>query len=191
MSAPSWFMAGLLAGAAAMLGAVLLWRASRAAIRRGRQVLLAGGIMAVAAVAAVAGMSLAIDSHQGTTTATGESVMADSPTPTMPPSGATPSPAATPTPSAMSSPVAMSSTSTMPSASVMSRILAMPSTARAASAEPMDEAAANLADRLQRQGGTAADWNLLAQAYDFLGRPDEAQRARARAAAVGATQRSR
>jgi len=166
MSAPSWFMAGLLAGAAAMLGAVLPWRASREAIRRGRSILLAGGVTAGAAVALIAGMCLAINSRQETAVATGEPAMPDFLPPSMPPSSA------------------------MPSASVMSQILSGPRGARSQSAEPMDEAAASLAARLQRQGGTAADWNLLAQAYDFLGRPDDAQRARARAAAIGANQRA-
>ncbi len=167
MSAPSWFMAGLLAGAAAMLGAVLLWRASREASHRGRRFLLAGGITAAAAVALAAGMSLAIGSGQGTTIASGEPLMADAEPPATGPSSA------------------------MPPASMMSQILAISRGGGTQSAEPMDAAAANLAARLQRQGGTAADWNLLAQAYDFLGRPADAQRARARAAQVGAIQRIR
>ena len=49
-------------------------------------------------------------------------------------------------------------------------------------AAPMDVAAAGLAARLERQGGTPEDWNLLAQSYDFLGRPRDAERARERAA---------
>lgn len=167
MSAPSWFMAGLLAGAAAMLGAVLLWHASRAAMLRNRKAMLAGALTVAAAVASTAGMSFAIDSRAGTASAAGDVAMTDSPLPAMPPS------------------------SQMPSASVMSQILATPRAARARSAQPMDQAAANLAARLERQGGTAADWNLLAQAYDFLGRAADAQRARARAAQVGAAQHAR
>lgn len=179
MSAPSWFVAGMLTGAAATLGVILWWRASHEAIHRRRKVLLVGGITAAAAVAFIAGMSLAAAFHQGAVNEPGEAVATDSPPQTMPPSGEMPAPPAT------------SSTSGMPPAAVMSQILAMPSAARAQSAQPMDEAAAKLAARLERQGGTAADWNLLAQAYDFLGRPDDAQRARARAAELGAVQRAR
>jgi len=47
-----------------------------------------------------------------------------------------------------------------------------------ASAESMDAAVAGLEARLARGGGSDADWTLLAQAYQFLGRPDDAQRAR-------------
>lgn len=172
MSAPSWFMAGLLAGAAAMLGAVLLWRASREAVRSGRRLLLAGGLTAAAAIALAAGMFLAINSRPATAIASGDPSMSDSPPP-MPPASAT------------------ASVSAMPSASVMSRILAMPRGTSSQSAEPMDQAAARLAARLERQGGTAADWNLLAQAYDFLGKPEDAQRARERAAQSGAIQQAR
>ena len=183
MSAPSWFMAGLLAGAAAMLGVVFLRRALRD--YRGRKILLAGGIAAVAAVALIAGMSLAVVSHQETVIAQGEAAVTASQQPTMPPSGEMPPPSAAPVTSVASV------TAAMPPASVMSQILAMPSAARTRSAEPMDQAAATLAARLESQGGTAADWNLLAQAYDFLGRPEDAQRARARAAQVGSVQRTR
>jgi cytochrome c-type biogenesis protein CcmH len=58
-------------------------------------------------------------------------------------------------------------------------------TTRASDGAPpqsMEAAAAQLAARLARDGGSAADWDLLAKSYDFLGRPDDAQRARARAA---------
>lgn len=55
----------------------------------------------------------------------------------------------------------------------------MPNVQRAA---PMEVAAAGLAARLKRQGGTPADWNLLAESYDFLGRPQDAERAREHAA---------
>ncbi|MDE2049692.1 MAG: hypothetical protein KGJ72_01625 [Gammaproteobacteria bacterium] len=171
MSAPTWFVAGLLAGAAAMLGAVLLWRASREAVQSGRRILLAGGLTAGAAIALVAGMSLAIDSRPGTAIASGDPSISNSPPP-MPPSSTT------------------SSASVMPPASVMSQILARPRGTSGQSAEPMDQAAARLAARLERQGGTAADWSLLAQAYDFLGKPEDAQRARARAAQIGAIQRA-
>ncbi|HZF16693.1 MAG TPA: hypothetical protein VE046_12180 [Steroidobacteraceae bacterium] len=46
---------------------------------------------------------------------------------------------------------------------------------------PIEQAAATLAARLERDGGSRDDWMLLAQSYDFLGRSDEAARARERA----------
>ncbi len=51
-----------------------------------------------------------------------------------------------------------------------------------APAKSMDAEVAALEARLARDGGSADDWTLLAKAYDFLGRPDDARRARARAA---------
>jgi len=45
-------------------------------------------------------------------------------------------------------------------------------------AQSMQAAVAGLEARLARGGGTDADWELLAKAYDFLGRADDAQRAR-------------
>ena len=45
----------------------------------------------------------------------------------------------------------------------------------------MEAATAQLEARLSREGGTPDDWRLLAQSYDFLGRTDDARRARARA----------
>lgn len=42
----------------------------------------------------------------------------------------------------------------------------------------MEDALAELSTRLATQGGTDADWELLAQSYDFLGRPSEAAGAR-------------
>ena len=51
----------------------------------------------------------------------------------------------------------------------------------AGTAKSMDAEAAGLEARLAREGGTPADWSLLAQAYDFLGRPEDAKRARAKA----------
>ncbi len=56
----------------------------------------------------------------------------------------------------------------------------------AASAKSMEAEVAALEARLSRDGGTADDWTLLAKAYDFLGRPDDARRARARTAKPGA-----
>lgn len=167
MSAMSWFITGLIAGAAAMLGAILFWRVSRGATRPSRRALLAGGLVAGAAAATAAAMSLAINSRQAAAVSPGEPAKADSPAPAMPPSSA------------------------MPSASAMSQILAMSRGARTQPAEPMEQAAAGLAARLERQGGTAADWNLLAQAYDFLGRPEDAQGARAKAAQIAAIRRAR
>jgi cytochrome c-type biogenesis protein CcmH/NrfG len=55
-----------------------------------------------------------------------------------------------------------------------------------AKVQSMEAAAAGLEARLARDGGNANDWLLLAQSYDFLGRPDDAQRARAHAADPGA-----
>jgi cytochrome c-type biogenesis protein CcmH len=56
----------------------------------------------------------------------------------------------------------------------------------AAAAKSMESEVAALAARLARQGGSPEDWALLAQAYDFLGRPDDAQRARAHQASATA-----
>jgi cytochrome c-type biogenesis protein CcmH/NrfG len=42
----------------------------------------------------------------------------------------------------------------------------------------VEDATAKLAQRLSTQGGSAADWNLLAQSYDFLNRPVDAAEAR-------------
>ncbi len=52
-------------------------------------------------------------------------------------------------------------------------------------AQSMESAAAGLEARLARDGGTVADWNLLAQSYEFLGRAADAQRARAHVSAAG------
>lgn len=64
-----------------------------------------------------------------------------------------------------------------------------PSMKSAAGAKSMEAAVAGLEARLGRDGGTNDDWNLLAKAYEFLGRPDDARRARAHLAspAAGAT----
>ena len=48
-------------------------------------------------------------------------------------------------------------------------------------AKSMDAEVAGLEARLAREGGTPSDGTLLAQAYDFMGRPDDARRARAKA----------
>lgn len=47
-----------------------------------------------------------------------------------------------------------------------------------APAQSMGAAVASLEARLASQGGSDADWELLAKAYDFLGRADDAKRAR-------------
>lgn len=52
-------------------------------------------------------------------------------------------------------------------------------TAPSPAAQSMDAAVARLETRLAREGGSDADWELLAKAYEFLGRSDDAQRARA------------
>jgi len=51
--------------------------------------------------------------------------------------------------------------------------------AAGATAKSMEVEVAALEARLARGDSTGGDWNLLAQAYDFLGRPDDARRARA------------
>jgi cytochrome c-type biogenesis protein CcmH len=50
-----------------------------------------------------------------------------------------------------------------------------------APAKSMQDAVAGLEARLARDGGSPGDWTLLAQAYEFMGRPDDAKRARAKA----------
>ncbi|HEY0766724.1 MAG TPA: hypothetical protein VGD47_02095 [Steroidobacteraceae bacterium] len=55
-----------------------------------------------------------------------------------------------------------------------------------ASAKSMDAEVAALEARLARDGGTPSDWTLLAKAYDFMGRADDARRARAHLANPGA-----
>jgi hypothetical protein len=61
-------------------------------------------------------------------------------------------------------------------ASVGSHSAPMPSPQAAGS---MDEMLSRLEARLAAQGGTDADWELLAQTYDFIGRTDDAKLARA------------
>jgi cytochrome c-type biogenesis protein CcmH len=50
------------------------------------------------------------------------------------------------------------------------------------SPDSLENAAARLEARISQQGGSRADWLLLAQSYEFLGREAEATRARERAA---------
>jgi hypothetical protein len=59
------------------------------------------------------------------------------------------------------------------------------STATASSAPPsnagsMSAAIASLEARLAKGGGSADDWELLAKSFEFLGRPEDASKARAR-----------
>jgi hypothetical protein len=49
-----------------------------------------------------------------------------------------------------------------------------------AAAGSMGNAIATLEGRLAKGGGTADDWELLAKSYEFLGRPGDASKARAR-----------
>jgi cytochrome c-type biogenesis protein CcmH/NrfG len=51
--------------------------------------------------------------------------------------------------------------------------------AAASGAGSMDSAIAALQARLAKGGGGADDWELLAKSYEFLGRPDDARKARA------------
>jgi cytochrome c-type biogenesis protein CcmH len=64
-----------------------------------------------------------------------------------------------------------------------------PVSGEASSSAPgsMEEATARLATRLAASGGTAADWELLAKAYEFLGRAGDARAARLKEAAAGAS----
>jgi cytochrome c-type biogenesis protein CcmH len=55
------------------------------------------------------------------------------------------------------------------------------SSANAVRVGSVEDATTKLAQRLGTQGGSAADWNLLAQSYDFLNRPADAAEARKRA----------
>jgi hypothetical protein len=50
----------------------------------------------------------------------------------------------------------------------------------AAGAGSMNSAIAALESRLAKGGGSADDWELLAKSFEFLGRPDDAKKARAR-----------
>lgn len=47
-----------------------------------------------------------------------------------------------------------------------------------ANGQSMETVTATLAERLARDGGTDEEWQLLAQSFDFMGRAEEAQRAR-------------
>lgn len=60
---------------------------------------------------------------------------------------------------------------------------------QAARAPSMEQATTRLEARLERNGGTAADWELLAKSYEFLGQPEAAARARQHTNAAGAPAR--
>jgi cytochrome c-type biogenesis protein CcmH/NrfG len=62
-----------------------------------------------------------------------------------------------------------------------------PASTGAAGTESVEAATQKLALRLKSQGGSSADWSLLAQSYDYLGRGTEAAAARARAAGASAS----
>ena len=49
---------------------------------------------------------------------------------------------------------------------------------KGANAGALDEVTRSLAERLAKQGGTDDEWRLLAQSYDYMGRPDDARAAR-------------
>jgi hypothetical protein len=57
---------------------------------------------------------------------------------------------------------------------------ALSSPAPKAAARSMGSAIASLEARLAKGGGSADDWELLAKSYEFLGRPQDASKARAR-----------
>ncbi len=59
-------------------------------------------------------------------------------------------------------------------------------TGQTTNAGSMDEVTRKLANRLATKGGTDSEWQLLAQSYDFLGKPAEAKAARAHVAAATA-----
>jgi cytochrome c-type biogenesis protein CcmH/NrfG len=69
---------------------------------------------------------------------------------------------------------------------IVSAPTAMAAAAPESKARSLEEATAGLEARLARQGGSASDWTLLAQSYEFLGRTADAQRARERALSSGA-----
>ena len=64
---------------------------------------------------------------------------------------------------------------------------ASPAASTAEDAGSMPAAIARLERRLARGGGSPADWELLAKAYDFIGRPNAAAKARAHELPVDAS----
>jgi hypothetical protein len=89
---------------------------------------------------------------------------------------------------ARSTPNAASAAGAFASAISQSADLASPAPKAAAgsmgsgsgSAGSMGNAIASLRGRLAKGGGSADDWELLAKSYEFLGRPEDARKARAR-----------
>lgn len=68
---------------------------------------------------------------------------------------------------------------TTPTAAAIAPPTGAPQQAAAQSAGSMNESLVRLESRLAAQGGTDADWELLAQTYEFMGRAADAQGARA------------
>jgi hypothetical protein len=80
---------------------------------------------------------------------------------------------------ALPAPAAAAAGSTFANAVSLSGDLANPAP-KAAPAGSMGSAIASLEARLAKGGGTADDWELLAKSFEFLGRPADASKARAR-----------
>jgi hypothetical protein len=55
---------------------------------------------------------------------------------------------------------------------------------KGANAGALDEVTRSLAQRLATKGGTDDEWRLLAQSYDYMGRPEQARAARTHVAAT-------
>lgn len=81
-------------------------------------------------------------------------------------------------PATTASPNAAAAANAFANAVSVSGTLATPAPKSAAGS--MDSAIAALQSRLAKGGGTAADWELLAKSYEFLGRADDASKARSR-----------
>src|SRR5262245_7611506 len=73
--------------------------------------------------------------------------------------------------------VALRSPGSAASAAAISRAVGTDSSPQT-QAPSMESATGRLEARLQRSGGSADDWELLAKSYEFLGRPEAAARAR-------------
>lgn len=170
MSATSWFIAGLLTGVSAVLAGFVLRRTLKQAVTGNRNVLFACGLAALGCAAAATAISVSLGLH-GNLVVTHTESNSHRATAAQEPASS-----------------AMTLGPELPSASTMAEMLSVGKKMGVKTAEPMDEAAARLAARLNAKGGTAADWNLLAQAYNFLGRTHDAELARARAAQLTAVQ---
>jgi hypothetical protein len=79
-------------------------------------------------------------------------------------------------PAAPASPDAAAAANAFTNAVSVAGNLANPAPKSAAGS--MESAAAALQSRLAKGGGSAADWELLAKSYEFLGRPGDASKAR-------------